>query len=107
MVGRIAVLGLLLAALGGCECGSRNDAEVDSLTSTKIPANFDQIMAEHAKLSIVARNALIRGDLPVARQSMRKLAFFMEHVPFPEQGKEYARITKELAEQVREGNDVD
>lgn len=31
----------------------------------------------------------------------------MEHVPFPEQGKEHARITKELAEQVRDGSDLE
>jgi len=107
MAGRIVLLGLWLAALSGCECGPKNDAGVEDLSRTKIPANFDQVMADHAGLSIAARNALIRGDLPVARQSMRKLAFFMEHVPFPEQGREYARITRELAEQVREGSDLE
>ncbi|MDH3728622.1 MAG: hypothetical protein OER77_13920 [Myxococcales bacterium] len=107
MILRIAVLGLWLAALTGCECGSKDDDEVEGLSAVKIPANFDQVMADHARLSIAARNALIRGDLPVARQSMRKLAFFMEHVPFPQQGKGYARITKELAEQVRQGDDLE
>jgi mono/diheme cytochrome c family protein len=107
MVGRIALLCLWLAALAGCECGPKSNAEVEDLSAAKIPANFDQVMADHARLSIAARNALIRGDLPVARQSMRKLAFFMEHVPFPEQGREYARISKELAEQVRESSDLE
>ncbi len=107
MVGRIVLLGLWLAALSGCECGSKDETEVEDLSATKLPANFDQVMADHAGLSIAARNALIRGDLAMARQSMRKLAFFMEHVPFPDQGKEYARITKELAEQVREGSDLE
>lgn len=107
MVGRIVLLSLWLAALSGCECGSKDETEVEDLSATKLPANFDQVMADHAGLSIAARNALIRGDLAMARQSMRKLAFFMEHVPFPDQGKEYARITKELAEQVREGSDLE
>lgn len=107
MVGRIALLCLWLAALGGCECGPKSNAGVEDLSAATTPANFDQVMADHARFSIVARNALIRGDLPMARQSMRKLAFFMEHVPFPEQGREYARISKELAEQVREGSDLE
>ncbi|MCZ6806823.1 MAG: hypothetical protein O7F08_07710 [Deltaproteobacteria bacterium] len=107
MAGWIVLLGLWIAALSGCECERKSNAGLEDLSATKIPANFEQVMADHARLSIVARNALIRGDLPVARQSMAKLAFFMEHVPFPEQGKEYARITKELAEQVREGSDLE
>lgn len=107
MVSRITVLGLWLAVLSSCECNSKNDTEVEELSTVKIPADFDQVMADHAELSIVARNALILGDLPVARQAMRKLAFFMEHVPFPEEGKAYARIAKELAEQVRQGNDIE
>ena len=68
-----------LAALGGCECGPKNDAGIEDLSAAKVPANFDQVMADHARLSIVARNALIRGEIPVARQPMRKLAFFMQH----------------------------
>ncbi len=107
MVGRVVLLGLWLTALSGCECGSKKEVEVEAPSPTELPANFDRVMADHARLSILARNALIRGDLEVARQSMRKLAFFMEHVQFPEQGKEYARITRELAEQVRQGDDLE
>jgi hypothetical protein len=72
-----------------------------------VPEGFDQVMQEHAALSVAARNALIRGELEIAQQATRKLAFFMEHVPAPKQGKEYARITKELTEQVREATDLE
>ena len=105
MVGRIILLGLAIASIAswsGCDCEPRRASQ-----DTTVPDGFEQIMKEHAAVSIVARNALIRGDLPVAQQAMRKLAFFMEHVPFPEQGKEYARITRELAGQVREAADLE
>jgi hypothetical protein len=102
MVGRVIVLGLAIALWSGCDCEPKR-ASQDPAT----PAGFDDVMKEHAALSLVARNALIRGDLAVAQQAMRKLAFFMEHVPFPEQGKEYARITRELAGQVREAGDLE
>jgi len=102
MVGRGIVLGLAIALWSGCDCEPKR-ASQDPAT----PAGFDDVMKEHAALSLVARNALIRGDLAVAQQAMRKLAFFMEHVPFPEQGKEYARITRELAGQVREAGDLE
>jgi hypothetical protein len=64
-------------------------------------------MRDHDSLSVTARNALIRGDLDIARQAMKKLAFFMEHVPVPEQGREYARLTRELAQQVRQADDLE
>ncbi len=102
MVGRVILLGLAFALWSGCDCepkGASRDAGP--------PEGFDEVMKAHAGLSIVARNALIRGELEIAQQAMRKLTFFMEHVPFPEQGKEYARITKELATQVREANDLE
>jgi len=102
MMGRLIVLGMTLALLSGCECGPRPAAPEEAT-----PEGFDEVMKDHATLSIVARDALIRGDLEVAQQAMRKLAFFMEHVPPPEQGKEYARITKELAEQVRASSDLE
>ena len=102
MVGRVIVLGLAIALWSGCDCELKS-ASQDGAT----PEGFEDVMKEHAALSTVARNALIRGDLPVAQQAMRKLAFFMQHVPFPEQGKEYARITQELAGQVREAGDLE
>jgi hypothetical protein len=102
MAGRIIAIGLAIALLSGCECGEKRGK-----TTEDVPAEFEQVMKDHGALSIVARNALIRGDLPVAQQAMRKLAFFMEHVPFPKQGKEYARITQELAGQVRDASDLE
>jgi len=102
MVGRIILLGLAIASWSGCDCEPKRASQ-----DVTVPDGFEEVMKEHAALSIVARNALIRGDLPVAQQAMRKLAFFMEHVPFPEQGKEYARITRELAGQVREAADLE
>jgi hypothetical protein len=92
--------------MAGCECGSKG-APDEAAPSSELPAGFDEVMKDHASLSVAARNALIRGDLPVAQQAMRKLAFFMEHVPAPAQGKEYARITQELAEQVRSSADLE
>ena len=86
MVGRIILLGLAIASIAswsGCDCEPKHASQ-----EATVPDGFEEVMKEHAALSIVARNALIRGDLPVAQQAMRKLAFFMEHVPFPEQGKE-------------------
>jgi hypothetical protein len=100
MVVRGIVLGLAIALWSGCDCEPKR-ASLGAGT----PEGFDAVMKEHAGLSIAARNALIRGELEVAQQAMRKLTFFMEHVPFPEQGKEYARITEELATQVREASD--
>ena len=102
MLGRIFALGLAIALASGCDCELKRAAE-----DPGTPDGFDKVMQEHAALSLVARNALIRGDLPVAQQSMRKLAFFMEHVPFPKEGKEYARITRELATEVREAADLE
>ena len=102
MVGRVIAMGLAIASVSGCECEPKPTSQ-----NGKIPEGFDEVMDDHGSLSIVARNALIRGDLAVGRQSMRKLAFFMEHVPFPEQGKEYARITRELATEVREASDLE
>jgi hypothetical protein len=102
MVGRVIAIGLAIALLDGCDCEPRRGAQ-DAGT----PEGFDEVMREHAGLSIVARNALIRGELEIAQQAMRKLAFFMEHVPPPEQGKEYARITRDLAERVREASDLE
>lgn len=106
MTGRLTAWLIALASLpllGGCECGAKSTSE----DPAALPAGFDQVMNDHAALSVTARNALIRGDLPVAQQAMRKLAFFMEHVPAPEQGKEYARITQELAKQVRNSADLE
>ena len=102
MLGRVMAMGLALALSGGCECNSKQQP-----AGTPAPPGFDQVMQEHAALSIAARNALIRGELEVAQQAMRKLAFFMDHVPAPEQGKEYARLTKELAEEAREASDLE
>ena len=102
MRGRLIALGMLVAVSSGCDCG-RKPASSDA----GIPEGFDDVMKEHGGLSVAARNALIKGDLPTAQQAMRKLAFFMEHVPAPEQGKEYARITHELAGQVREAGDLE
>jgi hypothetical protein len=102
MVGRVIGLGLMIALSGGCECGSKEPAH-----EAELPKGFDEAMQEHAGLSVAARNALIRGELEVAQQAMRKLAFFMEHVPTPEKGQEYARITRELVEQVRQASDLE
>ena len=102
MLGRAIALGLAIVLGSGCDCEPKRASEKQTT-----PAGFEKIMQEHGALSTVARNALIRGDLPVAQQSMRKLAFFMEHVPFPEEGKEYARITRELATEVREASDLE
>ena len=102
MLGRVMILGFAIALSSGCECGSKQASNDGG-----VPEDFDKVMQEHAGLSVVARNALIRGDLEVAQQAMRKLAFFMEHVPEPEQGKEYARITRALVEQVREASDLE
>ncbi len=102
MVGRVIGFGLACALLTGCDCGSK-PAPLDSGT----PEGFDEIMRDHDALSVAARNALIRGDVDVARQAMKQLAFFMEHVPAPEGGREYARLTRELAQQVRDADDVE
>jgi len=102
MLGRVIALGLSIALASGCDCGLKRVSD-----DPETPDGFEEVMKEHAALSLVARNALIRGDLPVAQQSMRKLAFFMEHVPFPDEGKHYARVTRELATQVREAADLE
>lgn len=102
MVGRVILVGLAIALSSGCECGSKQAAN-----EPELPEGFDEVMREHAGLSVAARNALIRGELEIAQQAMRKLAFFMQHVPTPEKGKEYARITRELVEQVREASDLE
>ncbi|MBW2508188.1 MAG: hypothetical protein JRE81_06130 [Deltaproteobacteria bacterium] len=102
MVERVMVLWLAVALCSGCECGPKQSAQDGGL-----PEGFEAVMQEHAGLSVAARDALIRGDLPVAQQAMRKLAFFMEHVPPPERGEAYARITRELVEQVREASDLE
>ncbi len=102
MRGRLIALGLLIAVSSGCDCEPKR-----AVQDAGIPEGFDAVMQEHGGLSIAARNALIKGDLPTAQQAMRKLAFFMEHVPAPEQGREYARITRELAGQVREAADLE
>jgi hypothetical protein len=102
MVGRVIALGLAVVLYSGCNCEPKGGAE-----DAGLPEAFDEVMKDHAALSLVARNALIRADLPVAQQAMRKLAFFMEHVPFPEEGKEYVRITHDLAEAVRNAPDLE
>lgn len=102
MLGPVIAMGLALLLSAGCECNPQKES-----TEGRGPAGFELVMQEHAALSIAARNALIRGELEVAQQAMRKLAFFMEHVPAPEQGKEYARLTKELAEEAREASDLE
>lgn len=102
MLGRVIATGFLVALASGCECEPRSEEQ-----TAGTPEGFDRVMQEHAELSIVARNALIRGELEVAQQAMRKLAFFMDHVPAPAQGKEYARTTKELATQTREASDLE
>ena len=94
---------LLIGLAAGCDCERKPAQEAAPGT----PEGFDEVMNEHAGLSMAARNALIRGELELAQQAMRKLAFFMEHVPAPEQGKEYARITRGLAQQVREASDLE
>lgn len=102
MIGRVIVLGLALAWWAGCTC-DRKDASPESDAAKE----FDRVMEEHAALSLVARNALIRGELSTAQQSMRTLAFFMENAPPPEQGKHYARITRDLAQEVRRASDLE
>ena len=106
MVGRVIAVGFFLALLSGCVCGCECGSK-SAQPGSETPEGFDEAMREHAALSLLARNALIQGDLPLAQQSMKKLAFFMEHVPPPEQGKEYARITRELATEVREASDLE
>ena len=102
MFGRVIVVGLGIALSSGCECGSKPAGD-----HAGAPERFDEVMKEHAALSVAARDALIRGDLEIAQQAMRKLSFFMEHVPPPEQGKEYARMTREVVEQVRQSSDLE
>ena len=102
MLGRVVVMVVVAALLSGCECEPKRLPQ-----ASETPAGFDVVMKEHGQLSIISRNALIRGELPLAQQSMRKLLFFMEHVPFPEPGKEYARITKELVTEVQEASDME
>ncbi|MGD8606221.1 MAG: hypothetical protein PVH21_02935 [Myxococcales bacterium] len=102
MIGRVIMLALAFACGAGCTCERK-----DGSPGGGVPEGFDQVMQEHADLSVVARNALIRGELPTAQQAMRKLAFFMENVPPPEQGKQYARITRDLAQQVRRASDLE
>lgn len=102
MVGRVIAMGFAIALGSGCDCEPKRASD-----EPETPDGFEEVMKEHDALSIVARDALIRGDLPLAQQSMRKLAFFMEHVPFPKEGKEYARITRELATQVRDATDLE
>lgn len=102
MVGRVIAVGVAVALWSGCDCSLKPGSE-----DAGPPEGFEEVMQAHAGLSVAARNALIRGELEIAQQAMRKLAFFMEHVPPPEQGKEYARITRELAEQVRESSDLE
>ena len=102
MLGRVIALGFAIALSSGCECGSKQAIE-----DSGVPEGFNQVMQEHAGLSVAGRNALILGELEVAQHVMRKLAFFMEHVPPPAKGKEYARITRELVEQVREASDLE
>jgi len=107
MAGRLTVwlvVVVLLPLYVGCECGSKTPTGGEP---AELPEGFEQVMRDHAALSVAARNALIRGDLAVAQQAMRKLAFMMEHVPPPQQGKEFARITQELAEQVRGTEDLE
>ncbi|MEM8609577.1 MAG: hypothetical protein AAGF92_20915 [Myxococcota bacterium] len=106
MAGRITVLALLCALVGGCECGSQG-ASKDAPPGSELPDGFDQAMQDHATLALTARDALIQGNLPRARQAMRKLAFFMEHVPYPEGGKDFAHTTKALAEEVRSDGDLE
>ena len=77
MVGRVIALGLGLVLAAGCECGAKPTA-----SDAGTPEGFDEVMRDHAGLSVRARNALIRGELEVAQQAMRKLAFFMENVRF-------------------------
>lgn len=102
MVGRLIAGGMLIALFTGCDCESKQ-----ATGGAPVPEGFDEVMQEHEGLSVAARNALMRGNLAVAQQSMRKLSFFMEHVPPPEQGEAYARITKELAEEVRQAGDLE
>ena len=102
MVGRVITLGLAIALWSGCDCEPKRATQ-----DAAMPDGFEAVMKEHGALSVASRNALIRGDLEIAQQAMRKLAFFMEYVPFPQQGKEYARITRELAGQVREAGDLE
>ena len=102
MAGRLMVFAVAMALLSGCECGTK-----PSERESAAPKDFEPIMQDHAALSLAARNALIRGDLEVAQQAMRKLSFFMEHVPAPEQGEQYARITQEVAEEVRSAADLE
>lgn len=102
MFGRVMALGLWVALASACDCEPKRVTE-----EPMSPKDFEKVMQDHGALSVAARNALIRGDLPVAQQAMRKLAFFMEHVPFPNEGKEYARITRELVVEVKEAADLE
>ena len=95
-------MGVAIVLLAGCDCGPQPSSQREQSFDA-----FDAIMKDHAALSVAARNALILGDLPSARHAMRKLAFFMEHVPAPAQGKEYARITQELALEARDAADLE
>ncbi|MEM7435330.1 MAG: hypothetical protein AAF436_09280 [Myxococcota bacterium] len=107
MNGQVVVAALCLVALSGCECGKRQQPKDTPPAEAVLPPGFDRVMADHEGLAFVARDALIRGDLERARQSMRKLAFFMEHTPYPDGGKDFARITKALAAEVRSGRDLE
>ncbi|MGB5808962.1 MAG: hypothetical protein WBG86_00455 [Polyangiales bacterium] len=104
---RLVSVFVCLVVLTGCECGSFESAPSEALSAVATPPNFDRAMADHAALAEIARDALIQGDLEVARQAMRKLAFFMENVPYPAPGQELASVARELATQVRQGRDLE
>ncbi|MEM7136775.1 MAG: hypothetical protein AAF500_09375 [Myxococcota bacterium] len=107
MNGQVVAAALCLVALTGCDCGKRQEPEAAPPTEAALPPGFDRVMAEHEGLAFAARDALIRGDLDRARQSMRELAFFMENTPYPDGGQDFARITKALAAEVRSGRDLE
>ena len=59
MAGRLTAWLVALALVAGCECGSKSAKE----DPQAIPDGFDQVMKDHAALSIAARLPLLHVTL--------------------------------------------
>lgn len=100
----------LLLAASSCDCRAGRTEDPGyawAKLPVQVPAGFEELMQDHAKLGDGARDALVRGDLPVATQAMKKLSFFMEHVPYPPLGENEVAVARTRAREAGEATDLD
>lgn len=106
----ILIIAVCLSVVtGSCDCEPKSSIpqeEPPEQAELRPSKELQALMAQHAKLAVVARDALIRGEPENAQKALALLADLMETASYPGQGEEYAEAARALAAQARRADDL-